>query len=107
MTANMHFIYTCEHMLKIQDELVPSWLIKEFYSGVEFDPDTWQGLEHDYGTIQVNDVCDVCKEEASKKRRRAAGTSSKRSASKIASSTATSPSTASEKSSASGQQTPP
>ena len=103
MTTSVHFIYTCEHILKIQDELVPSWLIKEFFGGVEFDPDTWQGVTHDYGTIPVNDVCDVCKEEASKKRRRAAGTT-RRAAPKDASSTATSPSTASEKSSNSGQQ---
>lgn len=100
MTTSVHFAYTCEHTLRLQDELVPNWLIKEFFGAVAFDPNAWQDVTHDYGTIPVNDVCATCKEEAAEKRRREAGTT-RRAASKDASSTATSPSTASEKSTSS------
>lgn len=71
MTTAVHFAYTCKHTLKIEEELVSSWIIKEFFSPVDFDPNTWADVNHDYGTIPVNDVCDVCKEEASKQRRKA------------------------------------
>ena len=97
MTTSVHFAYTCHHVLKLEEELVPTWLIKEFFGGVEYDPNTWQGVTHDYGTIPVDDLCGPCKEEASRKRRRNAG-STKRAASKDASSTATPPSATSEKS---------
>lgn len=103
MTTAVHFAYKCEHTLKLQDELVPTWLIKEFFGEIDFDPNTWQGISHDYGTIPVDDVCNICKEEASKKRRKAAG-NTRRAASKDASSAATSPSTTSEKSTNSSQQ---
>jgi hypothetical protein len=98
MTTAVHFAYACHHTLKLQDELVPTWIIKEFFSTTDFDPNTWQGISHDYGTIPVEDLCNRCKEEASKKRRKAAG-SSRRQATKGPDSTATSPSVASEKSS--------
>merc|ERR1711939_418750 len=54
MTTSVHFAYTCHHVLKLEEELVPTWLIKEFVGGVEYDPNTWQGVTHDYGHTLTN-----------------------------------------------------
>jgi hypothetical protein len=96
MTANVHFVYRCEHILKLESELVPNWLLQEYFNGIDFDPNTWQGLTHDYGTLSVDDLCTTCKEEASKKRREEAAKG--HGEGKDANSTINSPSTASEKS---------
>lgn len=96
MTTSVHISYNCDHTLKLRDDLVPIWLLKEYFGAVEFDPNTWQGVNHDYGTITVDDLCGICKEEAAQKRRRDAGKT--RQEGKGANTAATSPSTASEKS---------
>ena len=71
MTTSVHFAYACQHTLKLEDEFVPSWLIKEFFGSIDFDAATWQDVNYEYPDIEVEDICGSCKEEASKGRRRA------------------------------------
>jgi len=75
MTTRVHFVYKCSHVLELQDDLVPTWIMKEYFGAVDYDPNTWQGLTHDYGTVAVDDDCSTCKETAASQRRQNTGQS--------------------------------
>jgi hypothetical protein len=83
--------------LKLEDEFVPSWLIKEFFGSIDFDAAAWQDVNYEYPDIEVEDICGSCKEEASKGRRRAKRSKQTTPIEEHSATTTSSPSSSSEK----------